>query len=307
MSDFLFSIITPTYNRAHSLGRVYRSICSQTCQDFEWVIVDDGSTDNTSELIAGWIEEDLISIQPLVKENGGKADALNHGVSVARGEMLIILDSDDELTIDALAVMIFAWNEIPSSERSDFIGVTGLCENQSGDLVGSEFPHDSLDSNAIEVKYKFKLEGEKFGFQRIDIIKQNPFPVLSDHSHVPEGIYWGMLARRFKTRYINKIVRIYHQSKVNDSLTNICDPGSLAEGNRLWHQFILNEEIPWLTSCLSCFVISAIHYSRFSFHVQKGALEQIKSLENLSAKTLVTLFAIAGYLVYKRDLLRMSE
>src|SRR6478672_7236545 len=94
----VFSVVTATYNRAHTLGRTYESLQAQTFRDFEWIIVDDGSTDGTGSLVSGWAQESSFPIRYVSQENGGKHTALNHAVSVARGTFLASVDSDDWYT-----------------------------------------------------------------------------------------------------------------------------------------------------------------------------------------------------------------
>ena len=101
----LLTVCTPTYNRAHTLPRLYESLVRQTSQDFEWLVVDDGSTDNTRELVDGWVAEGRIRIRYVYKENGGKPSAHNLGVRMAAGELFFCVDSDDYLTDNAVEVI----------------------------------------------------------------------------------------------------------------------------------------------------------------------------------------------------------
>ena len=105
----LLTVCTPTYNRAHTLPRLYESLVRQTSQDFEWLVVDDGSTDNTRELVDGWVAEGRIRIRYVYKENGGKPSAHNLGVRLAAGELFFCVDSDDYLTDNAVELILSAW------------------------------------------------------------------------------------------------------------------------------------------------------------------------------------------------------
>ena len=101
-SDYYFTVFTPTYNRGHTLHRVYNSLRIQTCSDFEWLIMDDGSTDCTAELVKGWQAENHFPIRYYFQENQGKHFAWNRAAEIAFGEYFICADSDDEFTPDAL-------------------------------------------------------------------------------------------------------------------------------------------------------------------------------------------------------------
>ncbi len=111
---FAFSVFAPTYNRAHTLPRLYSSLCEQTFKDFEWIIVDDGSTDETAEVVKPWLKAAPFRVRYFWKPNGGKHTAINRGVQEAVGRFLAISDSDDWYVPQALDRFIHHWNEIPT-------------------------------------------------------------------------------------------------------------------------------------------------------------------------------------------------
>ena len=102
MSEIIITVFTPTYNRAYMIDKLYDSLCLQTCKDFEWIVVDDGSVDNTEELIQNFIQENKIHIVYYKQKNQGKHIAINKGVELAKGELFFIVDSDDILPKDSL-------------------------------------------------------------------------------------------------------------------------------------------------------------------------------------------------------------
>ncbi len=121
--SYCFTVFTPTYNRAHTLPKVYASLQAQTFRDFEWLIVDDGSIDNTSEMVTAWLaEETTLALRYRYQPNGHKKIAINHGVREARGALFLILDSDDEIPPNALQILHDAWLSIPDDERTGFAG-----------------------------------------------------------------------------------------------------------------------------------------------------------------------------------------
>ena len=107
----MITILTPTYNREKTLKRAYESLLAQTNKDFEWIVVDDGSSDNTKSLIEGFINESKLDIRYIYKTNGGKHTALNVGTAEAKGELLLILDSDDYLSEDAIELSYAYWEK----------------------------------------------------------------------------------------------------------------------------------------------------------------------------------------------------
>jgi glycosyltransferase involved in cell wall biosynthesis len=205
--EYRFTVFTPTYNRAHSLGRVYSSLREQTFDDFEWLIVDDGSTDGTEALVGGWMKEDEFPIRYVRQANGGKHSAFNAAVRAARGEFFLNLDSDDACTADALERFDWHWRQIADPEA--FTGVTCLCVDQHGHVVGDRFPADVFDSDSLEVFYRYRVGGEKWGFHRTEVIRNFPFPEAPARTYVGEGLIWARIARRYKTRFVNEALRIY--------------------------------------------------------------------------------------------------
>jgi glycosyltransferase involved in cell wall biosynthesis len=301
--QYTFTVFTPTYNRAHTLHRVYESLQRQTCHDFEWLIVDDGSTDATREVVGQWQQQAKFPISYIYQENQGKHVAFNRGVSEARGEFFLTLDSDDSCVPEALGRFKYHWDAIPANLRDRFAAVTALCKDQDGRLVGDKFPRDLMDSDPLEMRYKFKVRGEKWGFTRTEILKQFPYPIIDATSYVPESIVWNAIARRFKTRFVNELLRVYYfdTSERSDQLTTSADPAKHAFGLALWHQSVLNDEIGWFRYAPGQFLRSAAHYARFSLHTKVNLFYQIKKLENVRAKALYILMLPAGLALFLRD------
>lgn len=212
MSAPLFTVFTPTYNRAHTLGRVYQSLLSQTFIDFEWLIVDDGSGDGTDELVSGFMAEKKIVIRYLQQPNGGKHVAFNRGVREARGELFLPFDSDDSCVPVALENFRAHWLSIPESLREEFSGITCLCKNERGESIGGELPSVFLDGHPYEVVSRYRLVGEKWGFHLTRILKEYPFPEFQGERFVPEGLIWNRIGTSYKIRFINEALRIYYDS-----------------------------------------------------------------------------------------------
>jgi glycosyltransferase involved in cell wall biosynthesis len=299
-SEYLFTVFTPSYNRVRTLPRVYVSLQRQTCRNFEWLIVDDGSTDGTQALIAQWQAESNFPIRYIFQENQGKPAAFNHGVQQARGELFLTLDSDDECVPEALERFKYHWDSIPALEKDKFSAVTVLCKDQNENLVGDKFPRDVLDSDTIEVTFKFGVGGEKWGFQRTDVLKQFPFPSVQNAKFISESVVWFALSRKYKTRYVNEALRIYH---VHDGATDhlsALSPGVLS-GRAYLHRFVLNELIDWLYRTPRSLFRSAINFSRYSFGLGIGPLSQIKQLHSATAKLLVAVSIPLGFGMSLKD------
>jgi glycosyltransferase involved in cell wall biosynthesis len=297
---YVFTVFTPTYNRAQTLPRVYESLLLQTFRDFEWLIVDDGSSDHTRQLVEGWQAASKLPIRYVYQQNQGKSAALNRGVQEAQGELFLTLDSDDACVPRALERFKHYWDSIPAFEKPKFSAVTALCQYQDGRVAGDKFPRDILDSDTIEVTLRYKVSGDKWGFQRTDVLKQFPFAVGSEAKFVPESLTWYALSRKYKTRYVNEVLlTIFFDEASGEHLTSL-NPRTMA-GRLIFHSYMLNELISWLYISPSSVVRSAINFSRYSFGLGKGPVSQLKDLHSFTAQFLVALSQPLGFVMAVRD------
>jgi glycosyltransferase involved in cell wall biosynthesis len=299
-----FTVFTPTYNRAGTLPRVHASLAAQSFRDFEWLIVDDGSGDDTEALVAGWQAGSDFPIRYLRQENQGKHVAFNRGVREARGELFLSLDSDDELLPNALERFDFHWRSIPDHERAGFSAVTGLCVDDDGAVVGTRFPSDPTDSDPLEIRFRYRVHGEKCGFHRTEVLRANPFPEPPGERFVTESIVWDRIARSHRTRYVNEPVRIYHADHGADSLTaQVADVRRLAAMFALVEREQLNNDLRWARYAPREFLLVAAEFTRHSLHEGAGPVAQARQL-NGPARVLWALAWPLGAAIWARDRLR---
>lgn len=200
------TIFTPTYNRSHSLVALYESLLSQTSKDFEWIIVDDGSEDDTQNLVEKWINEKKIIITYYKQENGGKHRAINRGLKLAKGTFFFIADSDDKLTSDAIELVINAGKKIESDAK--FAGVAFNDCYANGKRVGGEVTYDTLDIDNVSFREKLAIKGDMKEVWKTNILTQYPFPEFSNEKFISEGVVWSEIAKKYILRYINKSIYI---------------------------------------------------------------------------------------------------
>lgn len=298
----LFTVITPTYNRAHTLERVYLSLREQSFQDFEWVIVDDGSTDNTRIMVMGWQQEASFPIHYVWQKNQHKKTAFNRGVKKANGELVVAVDSDDSLDTNALYAMAGAWAEIPMKDRPRYVAITGLCARPDGHVVGDMFPRDVFDATVLDMTFKYHIKGEKFGCLRTDVLLEFPFPE-EIAGFVPESLVWRAIARAgYLTRFVNQVFRVYHDS--TDSLSRQSrESQQHALGLWLLAQDTIVECLPWFRYQPQTFLMAAARYTRFSLHLRhiNQPLPRGRSLHGIGPRALVGLMWPLGALLYVRD------
>jgi len=297
---FTFTVFTPTYNRAHTLGRVRQSLLSQTFTDFEWLIVDDGSNDSTPQLVKQWQADSPFPIGYIKQANRGKHVAFNRGVDRAQGELFLTLDSDDTCLPDALATLYNAWQDIPSSARDEFAAVTGLCVDENGQVIGDSFPDDVLDSNPSELNHRYKIKGEKWGFTRTDLLKEYPYPEPPGVLFVPESVVWITIGKKYQTRCVNQPLRVYHTAS-EDSLSHSGLKWSQVEGLFIWHQTVLNHETDWFWRNPLSILRSAVNYCRFGMLAGQSLIMQARGIVGSLARLLWLAGLVPGFILASRD------
>ena len=212
----MITIFTPTYNRAYCLPDLYKSLQKQTCKDFEWLVVDDGSIDNTSELFEQWqTEENSFPIRYFKQPNGGKHRAINRGVNEAKGELFFIVDSDDVLSTEAIQRIINQY--IPIRDNMSFGGVCGLRAYHNGERIGGECNFGTLDCTSLDFRYKHHIKGDMAEVIRTNVLKEFPFPEIEGERFCPEALIFNRIATKYKLRYFYE--KVYFCEYLEDGLT----------------------------------------------------------------------------------------
>lgn len=253
------TVCTPTYNRGYLLDKLYNSLKIQKFKDFEWLIVNDGSTDNTEEIVNKYINENKININYINKKNGGKHTALNIGIDNARGELFWIVDSDDFIVENALETIWSWWQQIDN--KKEFAGVSGLRGHNNKSVIGSYTDDEYLDADYLEYRYKYKIKGDKAEVYRTDILRMNKFPEFKGEKYVTEATVWNRIANQgYKIRWYNKI--IYICEYLQGGLTNTSDANIIKSwnGTTLYYKEIINNnKIPIKEKILYA-IRSYLHY-----------------------------------------------
>ena len=254
----LLTVFTPTYNRAHLLGRVYASLQKQTCRDFEWVIVDDGSTDNTEAVVGEFIADADFPIRYFRQPNGGKHRAVNRGVREARGELLLIVDSDDLLLDNSIYIIKNRYEDIRFNEG--FAGVCGLDIYPNGNLIGFGLPDEHIDCDALRVRFEHNVVGDLKEVFRTSVLKEFPFPEFEGERFCPEALVWFRIAQKYKMRFFNEPIYVadYLPDGLTKRIVRIRMDSPMASTT---HYSELNSySVPWAQK-----LKAAINYWRFWF------------------------------------------
>ncbi len=206
-----FTVFTPVFNGEKHLHRVFRSLKEQKFRDFEWIVINDGSTDGSADLIRAFLEENIdINAIFLEQPNSGKHLSWNRAVELAGSQLFVPADADDYFFPDTLSFFYEKWNNLDGVDRSSISGINVLClDNDSDDIVGDPFPEDGMLSTNIELELRYRLRGEKWGCVRTDLLKTRPFPIIKG-SHFPESWLWYHFSKKYKAVCHNKPLRRYY-------------------------------------------------------------------------------------------------
>ena len=214
----MITLFTPTYNRAHLLSRLYNSILMQDVIDVEWLIVDDGSIDDTEALIENFQKESIINIRYYKKSNGGKHTAINFGLQYAKGELFFIIDSDDVLAENALKIIKTHYQSIKNNDK--ICGIVGLSQYiDKQEIVGDYFLKNDWEVSFADIYLKYHLKGDKSVAFKTEVLQQYPFPEKQGVRFVFEAVVWHELSKKYKVLAINEVIqkKEYLQDGLTDS------------------------------------------------------------------------------------------
>lgn len=274
----LFTIFIPTYNRGYVLPRTLASIEAQSLRDFEVLVVDDGSSDGTGELVQAWARRVPFPVRYHYQPNSGKHVAHNTMLGLAGGRFVVLLDSDDVLLPTALERFRHHWDEIPAGERERFAGVEGLMRYLDGrGICGDPFPAEVLNANHIDVRIRHRVGGEKRNAIRTDVLRRFPYPVFPGERHIRPSILWDYLAEAgYRFRFFNEAVQLYERQA--DSLSLNVFPRRMANPRGL--SFCMKEELrlhgPHLG--LRAKLRLGARYVRYALHAGIGYARQYREI-----------------------------
>ncbi len=269
------TVLTPSYNRAHTLPRLHESLVAQSFRDFEWVIVDDGSDDDTEPLAQSWMAAGGLEIRYRRQANKGKHVALNRGIEIARARFTTMVDSDDWLPPDSLERMLAWWDSIEADRRHLFSGVIGLCSDETGAIIGDRYPSEPFDCDPVELAYVYRISGDKHGMLRTEVLREFPFPFEEGRGFVSEALVWNRMALRYVERHVNEVFRIVEYQ--SDGLTSRARE-LMIESAAASRQFFLEELLLPHDLSRRQRSRSLANYVRFSFHARVGLPGQSRSV-----------------------------
>ncbi|MFC2513547.1 MAG: glycosyltransferase family 2 protein [Prevotella melaninogenica] len=303
----MFTVFTPTYNRGYLLTRLYQSLCAQKFKDFEWIIVDDGSSDDTVsivELLQRRHRNKDFSIRYYRKENGGKHTAINVGVKKAQGDLFFIADSDDILPSNALQTVAEVWEQ--TKYDNSIGGICGLDGDiNDGSIIGTGFPKEVhllsielsnhinigyIDATTRDVRFKLKVDGDMKEVFRTSVLREFPFPEITGERFCPEVLVWNRIASKYKLRHINQIIYLveYQQDGITAAITRSRKNSPIASTMTYAEMLDYDISLKWK-------IRSAINYWRFRYCIKN------KALKAPDVKWYWRQFQIIGLLMHLKD------
>lgn len=285
------TIFTPAYNRVHTISRTYESLCRQTCQDFEWLIIDDGSTDNTHELVQSWQQENKIPIRYIYQENQGMHGAHNTAYRNITTELNTCIDSDDYMPDDAVERIVSFWKE-NVSER--YAGFMGLDQAVGGSVIGEPFPAGLKETTLLNY-YEKGGRGDKKLVYRTDVITKYPeYPVFPGEKYVGLAYKYHLVDQDYKLLTMNEVLCMVEYQTDGSSMNMYRQYWNNPRG---W-SFYRREEMKVTHRLKRQFVVCA-HYVASSIIIKNGQF--LKE----SPKKLMTILALPigmlmyGFIAYK--------
>lgn len=266
------TVFTPCYNRSGHLRQLYESLLIQNHKDFEWLIVDDGSTDNSKQLIEGFINDDILKIKYFYKNNGGKHTAINYGVKKAKKGLFFIVDSDDYLVENAIELHFNAWQAIRSNSK--IAGIIGLSKFRSGEIVGDSFLKENWQIPFADYYLKYNLTGDKSIAFKTDILEQFPFPEKVGVRFVFEAVVWHEMAKKYDVICLNNVIQIkeYLEFGLTDSSNRRWYAKSMAFS---YANLIENETHPF-SKYPKVFIWNYIYLALYSLLSDENYLNELK-------------------------------
>lgn len=214
MEDKTLTVITTTYNRDYCLHQVYESLLRQTSDDFIWLIVDDGSVDNTKKLVKKWQTESKIIIEYYYKPNGGMHTARNLAYEKVHTKLNVIIDSDDWMTDDGVECIVEYWKKYGAEQ---YYGIISHNIDLKGNIIGSEFPKGLSASKHQDLIEKYSITGDKKLILRSDLSKLYPYPEFEGEKFYPASYKFRKLDQNYCLLIMNKATCVVDYN--DDSMT----------------------------------------------------------------------------------------
>ena len=275
------SVITPTYNRGHLLTRCYDSLCEQEFNAFEWIIIDDGSSDDTKNVVKSFLKDGKVHIRYIYQANRGKHIAHNVGVTEARGELCVCLDSDDYFSKNALSRVWTLW----AFASKNNIGIIAKRGDAEGNAICSDFPSGVRACSMYDLNNMYHFHGDTVLFFKTGLLKRNMFPAFEGEKFIPETALYYVLDK-YGTMLIADEV-LYIGEYQNDGLTS------------KYHKLLIGNPIGTTYAYFVSLQVARQWKEKIKYFILTAAYWQPKCKEYFRVPIYVQIFRPLGWLYRK--------
>lgn len=309
MNDFIsLTVIIPAYNAGMTIERSLISLEKQTIKNFNCVIVNDGSTDDTKMKIDSMLSKLSFNVQVINKENGGVVSARYTALQFVDTEFVLCLDADDEIPSNTIERYNYIWKNLSAQEKNIYIGICGLSYDYVNHVIcGGKFP-ENINDVSIKKYMKYRFKGERESFTKTEyLLKKYELGVELGKqlernnmgNSVSEGLMHITIERESRYYCVNEVLRIYH-TESTDSLCNRALSLKSCKESYFNHQYILNHFFPSDDMPLSLQFKSSLYLIKFGL-LQKMSWKKIyKSVDSLPKRFVLTImlpFGVANYIL----------
>ncbi|MGM0836083.1 MAG: glycosyltransferase family 2 protein [Bacillota bacterium] len=282
----LLTVFTPTYNRSYCLGRCYESLKDQTSKDFTWLIIDDGSTDGTRELVDTWRNENQLEIVYIWQENQGMHGAHNTAYEHIITELNVCIDSDDYMPEDAVEKIVTFWKEHGCEKVS---GIVGLDLFTNGKIIGTPLPKEHKTSTLFNLYYRHGVKGDKKLVYRTELTKRYPYPIFKGEKYVGLAYKYYKLDQDYELLIMNEALCIVEYLPDGSSVNMLRQYRKNPKGFAFYRKELM--KLPFVGVTFK--VRQAIHYVSSSLFMNNR-----KFISDAPDKGITTLAIPFGYLLY---------
>lgn len=285
------TVITTTYNRAYCLHQVYESLCRQTSDDFIWLVVDDGSSDNTKELVDNWILQNTIKIEYYYKPNGGMHTARNYAYEKVYTELNVIIDSDDWMTDNAVELIIDFWGKYKDEK---YAGVVTNNISPQGKMIGSALPQGISSCTITDLFGKYRVKGDKKLIYRSELTRKYPYPEFEGEKFFPASYKFKLLDKDYTMLLMNEYTCVvdYNEDSMSNESSKIKQYRSCCKGFSFWRN-----EMMRISKSPKYIIQQMIHYIAERQFDKKSAIEEC-------SKPIYAILCYPVGILYYRHLIR---
>lgn len=292
---YRFTIFTPCYNSEKFIHRVFESLESQEFRDFEWIVLNDASTDNTHDILENYKATANFPIQYInLTTNQMLSNNFNRAFEMAQGELMVFAGHDDRFFPETLKVFDDVWKQYGSDKIS---GIKCLCQDQHGKLVGNEFPQPVMVTNFFALFCKYIYTQERYSCTRTDVLRKFPFDT-SEILYVPEGSMWCKIGMEYDTIFLNKVLRTYYREPNNKAAMTKSGRMKYNRGTFYFYTLWMNQFLNRIKGNSKFKLRTYFAFAFYGIICGHSFFKILSAVKPVTKKLITILFYPVAYMVY---------